>query len=225
MLQELEKDVPIDPRTGIFILFAANIAIFLNKSIYVEIAIIVLLAVLLVYSKCEITALKWIICFAGLLILQYYIIPMLPEVIENLILFMPIFFRKFFPCLMAASLMIKRIPAKYLVTAMQKCKIPWKIIVPLSITLRYFPTVKREIKYIKDAMKLRNINRIKKLEGIIVSVIVLAAAASDELSAAAVTRGIENPCAKTSYIVLRFKVIDYVCIFIGLAFVLAIFIF
>ncbi len=50
-----------------------------------------------------------------------------------------------------------------------------------------------------------------------------AASTAEELGAAAVTRGIENPVPKTSVIELRFRARDYVCIIGGFIFVAAAF--
>ena len=41
---------------------------------------------------------------------------------------------------------------------------------------------------------------------------------AEELSAAAVTRGIENPAPKTSMIVMKFGMQDFLCLALGIAF-------
>lgn len=42
---------------------------------------------------------------------------------------------------------------------------------------------------------------------------------ADELSAAAITRGIENPVAKTCIVDLRFHIQDYICLTIAVLFI------
>lgn len=44
-----------------------------------------------------------------------------------------------------------------------KWHIPQGLIIPLSVTVRYFPALKEETGYIRDAMKLRNIHGVQKL--------------------------------------------------------------
>jgi energy-coupling factor transport system permease protein len=88
-----------------------------------------------------------------------------------------------------------------LVSALQKIRIPRSITIPFAVTLRFFPTVKVEFLCIRDAMKLRGIRLNLKnilgrpftlLESILVPLIFRCANIAEELSAAAVTRGIER---------------------------------
>ena len=87
-----------------------------------------------------------------------------------------------------------------------------------SVTVRYFPALKEETGYIRDAMKLRNIHGVQKIECLLVPTMISATTTAEELSAAAVTRGIENPAPKTSMIEMKFGVQDFVCLAIGVAF-------
>ena len=92
------------------------------------------------------------------------------------------------------------------------------MIIPLSVTVRYFPALKEETGYIRYAMKLRNIHGTQKIECLLVPTMISATTTAEELSAAAVTRGIENPAPKTSMIEMKFGVQDFVCLAIGVAF-------
>ena len=87
----------------------------------------------------------------------------------------------------------------------------------ISVTLRYFPAIREEVGYIRDTMKLRNIRGLARLEGTVVPLMVSATETADELSAAAVTQGIENPARKTSAISLRFSLLDLFGMLAGLA--------
>ena len=61
---------------------------------------------------------------------------------------------------------------------------------------------------IRDAMKLRNIRGLSRLECTVMPLMVSATETAEELSAAAVTRGIENPARKTSAVSLRLMPAD-----------------
>ena len=106
------------------------------------------------------------------------------------------------PCLMIGFLMLRRTPMPYLVAGMRKIHFPQRLIVAVSVTLRYFPAIREETGYIRDAMRLRGIRGLAKLEGIMVPLMVSATGTAEELSAAAVTRGIEDPAPKTSLVEL-----------------------
>ena len=47
--------------------------------------------------------------------------------------------RRMFPCLMTGSLMLKCTPLRYLIVGLRQLHIPQKLIVAISVTLRYFP--------------------------------------------------------------------------------------
>ena len=108
-------------------------------------------------------------------------------------------------------------PLRYLIVALRQLHIPQKLIVAISVTLRYFPAIREEIGYIRDAMKLRNIRGLDRLECTVMPLMVSATETAEELSAAAVTRGIENPARKTSAISLRLTTLDLLGMLAGLA--------
>ena len=67
-------------------------------------------------------------------------------------------------------------------------------------------------------MKLRNIHGTQKIECLLVPIMISATTTAEELSAAAVTRGIENPAPKTSMIVMKFGMQDFLCLALGIVF-------
>ena len=87
----------------------------------------------------------------------------------------------------------------------------------ISVTLRYFPAIREEVGYIRDAMKLRDIRGLARLECTVMPLMVSATETAEELSAAAVTRGIENPARKTSAVSLRISPLDFLGMLAGLA--------
>lgn len=47
--------------------------------------------------------------------------------------------------------------------ALQRWHLPQTVIIPLAITVRYFPTLREEQQAISDAMKLRNVHGVFKI--------------------------------------------------------------
>ena len=80
------------------------------------------------------------------------------------------------------------------VAAMERVHIPQKIVIPLSVVFRFFPTIREEYAAIGDAMKMRGISTlrspIKMLEYRVVPLMISIANIGEELSAAALTRGL-----------------------------------
>ncbi len=101
-------------------------------------------------------------------------------------------------------------------------KIPRSIVIPLAVMFRYFPVVREDWSHIKDAMALRGLrptpvgfvkNPSAVIDALYVPMLVSASKTADELSVAAVTRGIENPKPRTSRLKIRFGPVDMVILF------------
>ncbi len=208
----------LDPRTCLILLVIANVVIFIQNSAVIEIVWIGLLLVLLCICGAARSAAKLAGVFAGCMILQYIIFPIAPKAIVSIFFIFISYARKAMPCLIVGTLIMKTVSVRELTAALLKWKVPYSFIISLSVSIRYFPAIKEEIGYIRDAMKLRNIKFADKFECMIVPIMMSAAATSDELSAAAVTRGIENPCEKTSIIDIKYGIADYICIAAGILF-------
>ena len=214
-----EKELYLDPRVEIILLLIANVISFIQRSIYVEVVLIAALGILVFSSGCHRAALKLILTFILLLILKYNILPTAPGFIRYMFSVFLLYLRKIFPCIMIGTLIVKTTPVKHIICAFKKWGFPQQIIIPLFVTMRYFPAIKEEIMHIRDAMKLRKLSGIKKIEYYLVPLMISATNTAEELSAAAVTRGIENPVKKTSIIDIRLRSRDYLCLVIGLIFI------
>lgn len=201
-----------DPRTKILLLVLANVVAFTQRSLRVEITWVVLLLCLISACGCGRAAGKLAVAFALCLGLQYYVFPNGPQILAVTFSIIVSYARKIFPCLIAGTLIIQKTSVRELMLALRKWHIPQGLIIPLSVTVRYFPAMKEEIGYIRDAMKLRDIHGVQKLECLIVPVMISATTTAEELSAAAVTRGIENPKPKTSMVRMRLGAQDYICL-------------
>ncbi|MFR1582418.1 MAG: energy-coupling factor transporter transmembrane component T, partial [[Eubacterium] siraeum] len=113
------------------------------------------------------------------------------------------------PCILAGILLVRNASMQKMIAVMRALHLPQGFITAISTTLRYFPAVKDEFGHIRAAAKLQNIPLSERLESTIVPIMMSAVNTSDEIAAAAVVRGIENPCKKTSYIRLRITAFDW----------------
>lgn len=207
----VHKERFLDPRTGLLLLLLANIVAFVQESVWLEAGWIVFLCVVMVICGCGGAAVKWMLAFIFLYGLQAWLLPVSPKMVATSFSIFANYSRRMFPCLMVGMLMIKRTPLRHLIVGLRKLHVPQKLIVSISVTLRYFPAIREEIEHIRDAMKLRNIRGLKKVECMVVPLMISATGTAEELSAAAVTRGIENPAPKTSVVELRFQPLDRFC--------------
>ncbi|MCT4509300.1 MAG: energy-coupling factor transporter transmembrane protein EcfT [Tepidibacter sp.] len=215
-MQSQEEWIPLDPRTIIILLIFANVIAFTQKSIYVEIGVIAALFIFMLYCGCFKEAVKLVLLFIVIDLFKRYIFSKSLPVFVTIFAMMSVYIRKIIPCLMIATVILKKIPMKYIILAMRKWRFPHKFIISLSVTLRYFPAIRQESRYIKDAMKLRNIKGIKMIEYFMIPLMMSAIGTAEELSAAAVTRGIENPIEKTSLVNSKFMTHDWIILIIGI---------
>lgn len=130
-------------------------------------------------------------------------------------------FFKVYPCGLLAGIVLSTTRVNEFLSAMNKAHIPRKIVIPFAVMLRYFPTVREDWHYIKDAMCLRDVspsfkNFIKSpsttIECVYTPLLMAASKTADELSIAAVTRGIENPLSRTCLVQIRFQIKDILII-------------
>ncbi len=213
--------VQLDPRTKFILLGLANVVAFTQRSTVIEVTWVVLLIVLITLSGLLQSAVTFSIAFVSLLVLQHYGFGMLPEYISRTFYILVVYARKIFPCLIIGSLIIKKTTLRQMMQGLREWRIPESFIIALSVTIRYFPAIKEEITHIKNSIKLRDIHGLKKAECYLVPIIVSASITADELTASAVTRGIENPCKKTSILALKITFQDVICIFTAIIFCIA----
>ena len=98
------------------------------------------------------------------------------------------------------------------VAAMERMRVPQKVVIPVSVVFRFFPTVKEEYAAIRDAMKMRGITTLrspmKMLEYRVVPLMISIAKIGEELSAAALTRGLGAPQKRTNICTIKFGPLD-----------------
>lgn len=125
---------------------------------------------------------------------------------------------KVYACGMLAGTVIATTRVNEFLSAMARLRCPRKLTIPLAVMLRYLPTIREDWRFIRDAMRLRDMS--PSLWGFLkapamtvnclyVPLLTAASRAADELSIAAVTRGIENPKPRTCLVTIRMTAADW----------------
>ena len=117
------------------------------------------------------------------------------------------------PGLMMGVYVLKTTTVSEFTAGMLRMHLSEKIIIPLSVMFRFFPTVMDEAFGINDAMRMREIrfggrNAAKMLEYRLVPLISCCARIADELSAAALTRGLGSDVRRTNVCRIGFHIQD-----------------
>ncbi|MEA4847268.1 MAG: energy-coupling factor transporter transmembrane component T [Clostridiaceae bacterium] len=228
------KLVHVDPRTKLFLLLMGNLAVFFSPALWYEIllaGIILLFGILCgVYRFSMKMAAFYLAVLALQLLGSVYLHVTLAVVIVSFVLFV----RKIFPCAMLGGILVSTTRVNEFMAAMNRIHTPKSVVIPLTVMLRYFPMVGEDWRHIKDAMRMRGVSPTfaglitqpnRTVECIYVPLMMSASKIADELSAAAVTRGIENPKMRTCLQQIRFRPADLVCalsftVLFGLSFLL-----
>ena len=136
----------------------------------------------------------------------------LPEALSSMILMVVLCIRMCMPIMLYGKTFLKTTSVSEMVTGLYAIKIPRSFIITFAVAMRFFPTAKEEISHVRDAMSLRGIGfslrnlRLRPVlvfEGFIVPLLVRASTIAEELSAASITRGLDNPVPRTSFMKLN----------------------
>ncbi|WP_313132676.1 energy-coupling factor transporter transmembrane component T, partial [Anaerocolumna sp.] len=136
-------------------------------------------------------------------------------------------FHKVYPCGMLSGIVLSTTKVSEFLSAMNRIHAPKKLVISLAVMLRYVPTIREDWRFIKDAMKMRDVSPSLKgflthpgmtVECIYVPLMMAASKAADELSIASVTRGIENPRPRTCLEQIRFGMADWIVLLCFLTF-------
>ena len=188
----------IDPRIGLLLLLSANAVIFLQKTAMPGNVFILFLLSVLTICGCFRQAIIYGLIFIILAAAQKYFFPIAPVWVNFLFGIFCNYGRRMLPCFMAGVLLVRTNTMHRFVLAMRDLHLPQSIIIPISVSVRYFPAMKEEFVHLSEAMKLRRMSFAERVEGYIVPLMLSATNTAEELAQAAVTRGIENPRPKTS---------------------------
>ena len=209
--------VSFDPRTKLYALLIFNIIMLTSltegASVYLKPFLAVLAFLFLLNARLP----KMAVIYLVLYVVSYHAEFFLQYVSGMslagfLIRFFSHMITRIVPGFMFAYYMLRTTRVSEFVAAMERLHISQKLIIPVSVMFRFFPTVSDEYSSIQDAMRLRGIGFRKgpvamaeyRLVPLIVSLIKI----GDELSAAAVTRGLGGQMKRTNYCKIGFAFWD-----------------
>ena len=131
---------------------------------------------------------------------------------------------RLFPAFAMGNYIIKSTTASECITSLSRMHIGRNITIPLSVLFRFLPTMQEESAAIKDAMRMREIqfgtkkfwqNPMALLEYRFIPLMISVVKIGDELSAAALTRGLDNPAKRSSITRVGFTCYDAIAVVIS----------
>lgn len=211
----------LDPRTKLLLILIISIFVMGGTGGDVmgpfRIVLCIIPAILLVSSKQLAKAVGYVVIFSAFSAIQIYVLPNLTGILNFLVLFTTGFFCRILPSIAMAAYAVKTTTVSELISGMERIHMPKGITIPLTVVFRFFPTVFREAEAISDAMKMRGIKlggkkSSKILEYKLIPMITCSVKIGEELSAAAITRGLGAPVKRTNICRLKFNFADVVLI-------------
>lgn len=218
-VENTNQEILFDPRTKLIILLICILAAATAPSLLYELGLVFIIGVFGCINKRIRSSISWFLCYGVIYFLTMWILKYTGGSLRTTLMASLGLFHKVYPCGMLSGIMLSTTKVSEFLSAMNKIKVPNKVVIPLAVMLRYIPAIREDWGFIKDAMRLRNV--VPSLKGLITSpgmtmecvyvpLMMAASKAADELSIAALTRGIENPEPRTCLFQIHFRFRDWI---------------
>ena len=168
------------------------------------------------------TALKYLGLYALCFALERVALHVLTGLPAFLLLALTSIMTRFAPGIMVVAFLVASTSVSDFLAAMKRMRVSEKILIPLSVIFRFLPTIGEENAAIRDAMRMRGIrfggkHSGRMLEYRLVPLMISIVKIGDELSAAALTRGLGAPGKRTDLCEIGFHWQDVLLIALCLA--------
>lgn len=140
------------------------------------------------------------------------------SVLLNLLSLVSVGVRMMLPCIITGAYAFSTTTVGELTAALRRMHLPESIIIPCAVVVRFFPTVGEDYRHIRAAMALRGIDAgrgallrhpVQSLEYILMPLLMNSNNVAQDLSAAALTKGIGLPGRHTCMTELRLTAWDF----------------
>lgn len=215
----------LDPRTKILLLFAVSSVLLLGGSsptMYVLRTIMLLAPFVLVAASGHArAAVLMLVVYLASYALAIFVSPITEGVVNSIIVATCTVVSRFVPTMAMAYYVFATTTVSEFMASMERMHMPNWITIPLSVLFRFFPTLAQEAQSIHAAMRMRGITPMKSglayVEYCLVPLMVSAVSIGEDLSAAALTRGLGAPVKRTNLCEIGFRVRDVLICVLALA--------
>ena len=217
----------LDPRTKLFLILLCVLSAVFAPNLYFQFVLVTFIGLLAAVNGKWRYALRGIFAYALICAFTVWCMGVLTGTWRTMFVAFLGLVHKVYACGMLAGLVISTTKVGEFLSAMARLHIPKKLTIPIAVMLRYLPTIREDWRFIKDAMRLRDVSPTlwgflkapaMTVNCIYVPLLTAASKAADELSIASVTRGIENPKPRTCLINIRMQAADFLVLVLFAAF-------
>lgn len=221
--KEIAGWLHLDPRSKLLILVLFSVVVMIDVvdgPAYIVRAIMTFIPVILVCleGKIHIGA-RFTVLFILASFLQTYAQQHIGGVPGMLILFLCYMITQFAPTMITVWYCISTTKISEFMAAMNRMRAPQGLSISIAVMMRFFPTLAEEYKAIRDAMRMRGIQfgggKVTKMVTYrLIPLLFSSISIGDELSAAAVTRGLGAPVKRTNVSEIGFHYRDFIILIV-----------
>lgn len=215
------RGLVLDPRTKLLLLITMSVFVLgsagSGKIAFLAPCLCLCPLVLLISSKKYSAAALYLVIYAAAWAGSVYLMPITTGLLHFIILGTTGILGRFFPSVMLGLYVVSTTTVSEFTGAMHRLHLSEKLIIPLSVMFRLFPTVADEFAAINSAMRMRGIalgggQWSKILEYRLIPLMACSVQIGNELSAAALTRGLGGEVKRTNVCEIGFHIQDIVVI-------------
>lgn len=200
------KQLYLDPRTKILLCLTVTFVMLSSDGMgimrYIQPCTAAVPVLLLILLRKPLIAAYYAGIYLFAAAFPYLFMPHLPALVNLLFAGIVALSTQAMPSMAMFCVLMLTTTVSEFVAAMDRLHIPKKITVPISVMFRFFPTIKEEYAAIRDAMRLRDIgswrNPVEMLEYRFVPLLTGLVSIGNDLSASALTRGLNAPIRRTN---------------------------
>ncbi|MDO4280200.1 MAG: energy-coupling factor transporter transmembrane component T [Peptococcaceae bacterium] len=215
--QKHQTGIALDPRTKLALLITIAVFILGGSHAGVMRYVIVVLAalplLLLLAARKWRGAALYVVIFGGSLCLELFALTRLEGALNFLAVAIIGILLRFTPSVVMGYFVVTTTTVSEFVAAMERLHLPQQITIPMAVMFRFFPTVAEEWRAIGDAMRMRGVRfgggKVgAMLEYRLVPMLICSVKIGEELSQAALSRGLGGPVKRTNICKLGFGAQD-----------------
>ena len=230
--QAENQGIQLDPRTKLFLLITISILVVGGEVSGIMVVIKPLTAFIPFLLLFTIGKRRQAICFTSVFVTLFLCeLLILPAMGKSgfLLLFFCGLFGRLLPGVVMGYYTVSTTTVSEFIAAMERMHLTQKLMIPLAVMFRFFPTVMEEYHSIGDAMRMRGIRlggrkTLKILEYRFIPMMICSVKIGEELSAASLTRGLGAPIKRTNICQVGFHKADrFMIVFCVLVLVLNMF--
>ena len=204
----------LDPRTKLLLIIAVATLEMVNVNIYFTIAVGTIPFLLFLSNRQFLGAFKYYILFLIAAFIHVHRVNIEVNMFVNMfVVLLGGLILKLAPAFTTGDYIIESTSVSEVIAAMNKMRFSRKFTIPVSVIFRFLPALKQENHAIHDAAAMRGIiitrrkfweNPLRAFEYRMIPLMISVANTGEDLSAAALSRGLDNPAKHTNYTDVRF---------------------